>query len=254
MNYKELAKHTKDLTILYAEDDKMTLNIITEILKGLFKEVTTAVNGEEAITEYNKKKYDIVLLDIEMPILDGIEAAKRIKLQNSNQSILFLTAYDEVKYIRTAVDIGADDYILKPLDEHDFFVKIYNVIQEQKGLETRADETIKELTNKDVNIRANVEHDLKHINVLLITENFEAGKADNIHLFLEKLVGNILIEDDATFAFEKYKDKFVHEIDLLILNTELLRVKGFAFISAIRKLNKDIPYLFISKNESNREC
>jgi CheY-like chemotaxis protein len=251
MNYKELAQYTKDFSILYAEDDKMTLNIITEILTGLFKEVKTVTNGADAVKEYEKKKYDLVLLDIEMPIMDGIETAKMIKLQDSNQNILFLTAYDEVKYIRKAVDLGANDYILKPLDEKDFFSKIYNILQEQINSDNNEYKSVKEFTNQDVHIRANVEHDLKSVNVLLITENFDIAKTDSMYMFLEQLVGNIIVEGDATFAFEKYFDKFNNEINLIVLNTELLRVKGFAFISAIRKINKDIPYLFISKNESN---
>jgi YesN/AraC family two-component response regulator len=166
MTYKELEKYTKKFTVLYAEDDKMTANIISEILKGLFKKVTTVSNGQDALDEYEKKEYDLVLLDIEMPKINGIDAAKRIKFANGKQSILFLSAYDEVKYIRGAIDIGANDYILKPLDEQDFFSKIYNVIQE-KLEQKELIEDHKKFSNKDVTVKANIEHDLKDINYLL---------------------------------------------------------------------------------------
>jgi DNA-binding response OmpR family regulator len=250
MTYKELEKYTKKFTVLYAEDDKMTANIISEILKGLFKKVTTVSNGQDALDEYEKKEYDLVLLDIEMPKINGIDAAKRIKFANGKQSILFLSAYDEVKYIRGAIDIGANDYILKPLDEQDFFSKIYNVIQE-KLEQKELIEDHKKFSNKDVTVKANIEHDLKDINILFITETLDTKKSDKVYLFLKELVKCVLVEDDASLAFKKYKQDIDEKIDLIILDTELLRVKGFAFISSIRKINKNIPYLFISKNDAN---
>ena len=129
MNYQELMKYTKDLTVLYAEDDEMTAKVIEFFLKNIFKNVTLVLNGIEAIKKFQEKKYDLILLDIEMPLMNGLEVAEEIKKVNINQKIIFFTAFDEINYLKTALDIKADDYIFKPLDEEEFVEKIYKVVK-----------------------------------------------------------------------------------------------------------------------------
>ena len=131
MDYRELIKYTKDLTILYAEDDEMTAMINEDFFKVLFKNVVSVSNGLDAVREYeeNRNKIDLVILDIEMPLMNGLEASKKIKLIEPNQKIIFLTAFDEIEYLRTALEIKASEYILKPLDENEFFEKIYGLVK-----------------------------------------------------------------------------------------------------------------------------
>ena len=127
MIYKELAKYTKDLILLYAEDDVVIAEINEDLFKLLFKEVVLVHNGLEAIKEYENKKFDLVILDIEMPLMNGLDAGKKIRLIEPNQKIIFLTAFDEIEYLKTALDIRANEYILKPLKIDEFLEKIYNL-------------------------------------------------------------------------------------------------------------------------------
>ena len=110
----------KDFTILYVEDDANTRESISMILKPLFKEVYIAKDGIEGLELY-KNNPDIVLTDIKMPNMDGIEMSRKIKQKNPEQIILFFTAFDDKSYFLDAIDIGINGYVFKPLDESLFF-------------------------------------------------------------------------------------------------------------------------------------
>ena len=133
MDYKELMKYTKDLIILYAEDDEMTATINEDFFKVLFKDVISVSNGLDAVREYedDKNKFDLIFLDIEMPIMNGIEASSIIKKSNENQKIIFFTAFDDIEYLQNALKIGVNEYILKPLDEDEFIEKICKLMRKK---------------------------------------------------------------------------------------------------------------------------
>lgn len=103
------------MKILIADDE----HLICEWLEYCFHDlpdyelVGIAHNGEEALKLYNQHKPDIVLTDIKMPIMDGLELLKRIKAINRNTFVVLLTAYSEFDYARQAVREGADEYLLK---------------------------------------------------------------------------------------------------------------------------------------------
>ena len=111
----------KKFTILYVEDDKTTQELIKEILISSCKEVFVADNGEEGLRLYNEKKPDIVLSDIAMPTMDGLEMSKAIKELNPNQPIALFTAFSESAFLKRASELEISTYILKPLDEEQFF-------------------------------------------------------------------------------------------------------------------------------------
>ena len=126
MDYKKLVTKTKNLTLLCAEDDKKVVKIYQDFFKFIFKDIVFAYNGVEAVEQYKKQKFDLVLLDIEMPKMNGIEAAKEILSINKNQDIFFLTAYDDMDYLKDASNLGIINYLLKPLDDEYFFHKLKN--------------------------------------------------------------------------------------------------------------------------------
>ncbi len=111
----------KNFTILYVEDDKDTNEVISSILKSNFKEVHTAYNGQEGLAAYKQNRPDIVLSDIQMPMMNGIEMATSIKEINPHQEIAIFTAFNEPDHLKKAVNIGISKYILKPINEEQFF-------------------------------------------------------------------------------------------------------------------------------------
>jgi len=123
INSKELLEYTKNLSILFVEDHD-ELRISTDsILKNFFNVVTTAANGQEALKNYREyaqendgRCYDIVLTDIKMPKMDGVELTKNIYLINPSQALIVLSAFDESKYLLPLINLGIEQFLKKPLD------------------------------------------------------------------------------------------------------------------------------------------
>lgn len=110
-------KKYKNAVILYVEDEELLREITLETIKRVAKKVIVAQNGEEGLILYKKFLPDIVITDINMPKMDGLEMAKEIRDINSSQSIIFLTAYTNSEYMLKALDLQADGYITKPVNK-----------------------------------------------------------------------------------------------------------------------------------------
>ena len=113
---KELLQYTKNLNLLFAEDHEELRQSTTEILKNFFHNVDAVDDGDKALELYKKNHYDIVLTDIRMPIMDGIELTQKIYEINPEQCIIILSAHDESKYLIPLINIGVSQFIKKPID------------------------------------------------------------------------------------------------------------------------------------------
>lgn len=135
IDLKSLIKLTKNLNILYAEDDEFIQEALTAYLKKLFHNIDTAKNGKEALELYIKNDYDIVISDIQMPILNGIELTKKIKEIDNEQIIIISSAYSDNQYFLESIKLGVDAYILKPIDYqllNSAFYKVASKIKKYK--------------------------------------------------------------------------------------------------------------------------
>jgi CheY-like chemotaxis protein len=108
--------------VLVVEDIPLNMELVLDIFRAMNFIVHGASNGEEAVRMTEKEQYDLIIMDIEMPIMDGITATRIIKknLAYSNIPIVVLTAYamkgDREKFLSQ----GCDDYIAKPIDVPSF--------------------------------------------------------------------------------------------------------------------------------------
>lgn len=101
--------------ILFADDEKDMRDNMFEILSFMSNDVLLAEDGEEALQSFYDNSPDIVILDIEMPKLNGLEVAKKIRETNQTIPIIISTAYTETKYFLQAVELNLTSYILKPI-------------------------------------------------------------------------------------------------------------------------------------------
>ena len=108
----------KNITILYAEDEDSLREITLNILKGFTKKQLVAKNGAEGLELFEKHEdeIDLIITDINMPFMNGLEMIKRIKAINPNIPIIVATAFSNTEYLLEAIDIGVDKYVLKPID------------------------------------------------------------------------------------------------------------------------------------------
>jgi diguanylate cyclase (GGDEF)-like protein len=106
------------MNILLVDDTRTEQHIMTVRLSEMGHEVTCCSNGQEAIELYNRNDFDLVLMDVIMPIMDGHEAARRIRtLENDWVPIIFLSGRTSPDDIAAGIAAGGDDYLNKPVDE-----------------------------------------------------------------------------------------------------------------------------------------
>jgi len=99
--------------ILVVDDDDGVLKLFDITLRNEYK-VLTVNNGREALELANKKKLDLVILDLKMPDMNGIEILRRINRIDENIEVIIITGYGTMKSARVAMKLGAYDYITKP--------------------------------------------------------------------------------------------------------------------------------------------
>ncbi len=102
-------------TILYAEDESEIRKVYAKVLKDYFDVVLEASNGKEALEIYQKEKPEVLLLDVDMPILDGLSLAKTIRSNDKNCKIIILSAYSDKDKLLEACELNLIKYLVKPI-------------------------------------------------------------------------------------------------------------------------------------------
>ena len=110
--------------ILVVEDDKDLNRLICSCLRGEGHDVTSAMDGEQALTDLGESKIDLLLTDIMMPKVDGFDLAEKTKIIDKNLPIVFMTAKDDKPSQLLGYRLGIDDYIVKPFDVDVLIMKI----------------------------------------------------------------------------------------------------------------------------------
>ncbi|OMF61902.1 response regulator transcription factor [Paenibacillus sp. FSL R5-0623] len=113
----------QNIRVLIADDDKEIRDLIRKYLEREMYTVDTAADGEQALQLFQQHKYNMVILDLMMPQMDGMEACRRIR-SISNVPIMMVTAKDHETDKIIGLGIGADDYITKPFSIHELVARI----------------------------------------------------------------------------------------------------------------------------------
>jgi DNA-binding response OmpR family regulator len=138
INSKELLSYTKNLSILFAEDDDEFRTATSDILKNFFLDVKSVKNGLEALEAYTKhykqsnQYYDLVLSDIRMPKINGIELTSELYAINPDQAVIILSAHEETHHLLPLINLGVKQYIKKPIDYQEFLKALLHVSKNLK--------------------------------------------------------------------------------------------------------------------------
>jgi len=130
---KKMLEQLSNYSVLYAEDDAGVRKNVAEMLNLLFNQVFIASDGEEAFSLFLENSPQIVITDIKMPKLSGIELAKKIRKKDDNIQILVISAHTEVDYMLDAIDLSLMKYIVKPITETKLFDALEKFLQLQKS-------------------------------------------------------------------------------------------------------------------------
>ena len=122
-NFKTLYAKTKDLSLLLVEDYEPLRSDMAEVLEDLFKTVIVASNGVEALGLYDAyktthaKAFDIVISDIEMPLMNGVELSEMLRQRHEAQQIIILSAHTDSEYLLKLINLGIAQFINKPIQQ-----------------------------------------------------------------------------------------------------------------------------------------
>jgi len=145
--------HIKLLDSFLNKDEKDLNNIITKHLKKNNFSVDSVFDGEEALEYLNYGDYDVIILDVMMPKMNGYEVVKNLRANKNETAVLMLTARDGIDEKIKGLDLGADDYLVKPFDFRELIARIRALVRRKYGNisnELQIDDLIVDISKKSV--------------------------------------------------------------------------------------------------------
>jgi len=129
----DLYQNSKDLTVLYVEDNSYILEETSKLLSPLFKNVIEAVDGEDGLEKYtaNSNTIDLVITDIIMPRKNGIDLIKEIKEIDRDMLFIVISSSTDTEYLLEIIEMNIDGYLIKPLLYKNFLETIFKVLQKK---------------------------------------------------------------------------------------------------------------------------
>lgn len=136
--------------VLIADDEPIERQVVCKKIRENFKEevqVVMAANGLEAVQIFNEQGVDVVILDIAMPGMNGIDAGTIIRKDAPLCPIIFLTAFDDFGYAKKAIEIKALEYLLKPTSDEDLFATLEEAFSIVDAAKNKASENLTDAVN-----------------------------------------------------------------------------------------------------------
>lgn len=115
-SHRDFFKNVKEITLLYVEDDDNTREELVFFLENKVKKLYIAKNGQEGFELFEKYQPDMIITDIQMPVMNGIKMVKLIKQVNKNIPIVFITAFNDADNLYEAIKLNITNYLTKPLN------------------------------------------------------------------------------------------------------------------------------------------
>ncbi|HGK8340048.1 TPA: response regulator transcription factor [Streptococcus pyogenes] len=222
------------MKILLAEDEWQMSNVLTTAMTHQGYDVDVVFNGQEAIDKAKDNAYDIMILDIMMPIKSGIEALKEIRASGNYSHIIMLTAMAEINDRVTGLDAGADDYLTKPFSLKELLARL-------RSMERRVESfTPQVLQFAGVTLNIN-EQELSAGNAIRL-----ASKEGKLMAFLMLNQGKYL--DTKTLYQHVWSDQEDYDTSIVWVYISYLRQKLLAIqANVIIAGDKDTSYCLLEK-------
>ena len=216
MNNKLLYEYTKNIKVLYVEDDHSVREQTALLLEHCFFNLVVANDGVDGLKKFSKEKdgFDLILTDINMPNMNGITMCKEILYMNPEVEIIFITAHNELEYLKEALEIGASSFVSKPfqkevldnaifkasqvIHDHKFVLSHMDIIEDlnlqletqNKELEAKNKELEKSIRILDTLVNKD---QITHVNDI-VEESSLSVNTDDIDLQIQQLVNEDLHE------------------------------------------------------------
>jgi DNA-binding response OmpR family regulator len=212
----------KNKSILVVEDDRVIRENLSSMFRVFFKNVYTAINGEDGIDRYNEYLPDIILTDLKMPHMDGYEMLQNLRANHCDAFTIIVSAHTDTELLIQAIHDNVDRYIIKPVTEDALFEAFTIYLQR--------------VTNADdikIKIDENLTIDIENAELIIDNKQIHLNKKET--LLLKLLTKNT----KQTFSYEEIENRVWHNT---IMSQSALR-------SVVRDLRKKIGKNYI-KNVS----
>lgn len=240
------------MCILYVEDDELIAEALITIIKRITKNIHYAKNGKEGLKLFESIKPDIVITDIKMPIISGLEMAKEIRKTDDEIPIIILSAYNENEYLKDAFEVGITYYLNKPVNRL-VLLRTLNESAKSVVYKSKQDEQVQ---NYEETIDAFVE-------LIERRDRYTAGHSTRVAKYSVKLAEAMGIDSKSISLLEKASK--LHDIgkieipDAILLNPNKLNEleysivqehlnSGYAVLSKI-KLYKELSQIMRHHHE-----
>jgi two-component system, OmpR family, response regulator VanR len=149
-----IKKFYKNIKILYVEDDEIARENGIEYLENFFEQIYEASDALIALQLYEKYQPDIIITDIQMPKLNGLEFVKRIRQKDKDTQIIIITAFCDKDYLLKAIELGLVKYLVKPVREKEFeealFLCVDSLENNQSNIIKLQENTYFDMFNKNL--------------------------------------------------------------------------------------------------------
>jgi len=237
MDFDKIYQYSAELNVLYAEDDKFIQEETLDLLDYFFANIDVASNGEEAFELYsaNPKQYDLIITDINMPIMDGMELIKKIHEIDMEQVIIVVSAHNEASRLIELIHLGISNFIMKPMQHDQLFNILYNsckaiynqkeLIKYKEHLEDDNKNLVQELSQKNEEISMTQQVSIEAIAAMVESYDDETGThVRRIQAYVDTLVKECNIDD---MEFDTVKElisfsSILHDIGKLMVPKHIL--------------------------------
>ncbi len=159
-------------SILAIEDDPTLLDLLKIHMSDIQCELDTATDGQEGLDKVLSNRYDLIILDVMLPSIDGFEVCKRIRANNVSTPVLMLTAKSEEIDKILGLELGADDYVVKPFSVRELLARVKALLRRVNYQDTQ------EQTEPTILKRGHMEIDVEKRKVLIENKRVELSKKE----------------------------------------------------------------------------
>ena len=211
-NLKKLKSDAESYSILYVEDNEPLRNNASKFLNKIFSIVYTAPDGKEALKLFKEHSPSIVITDIKMPNMGGMELARHIKDINPDTKIIIMSAFDDRDNLFNAIELGIFRFLKKPVSISDFSQVLHDII---KDIIKNQNFQLFHANLKNIfNYQSSIIVMMKNSELIFANQMFfDYFEVENIQSFIEKYsdLGNLFLEHDG-FLYNKANKNWYSEV------------------------------------------